>query len=188
MSVSREGEAYEKILTANFQRTIDFLKYAEAKNGALLALASAWVVSIVNLLGGDKTVPTWMNISIRLTLVLALSAGICAMLSFMPKLNLIRFLGGKRAGPHSKNLLYYGDIASLPIKTLGQELHDRYMPGARGFKPEYIQDLVVQLSVNSEITLRKMLFFRWGITLILLAGLILLIPTIGMVGRTVGIC
>ena len=47
-------DAYEKILTANLQRTIDFLKFAEAKNAALLALASAWVVAIFNLTCSHK--------------------------------------------------------------------------------------------------------------------------------------
>lgn len=184
MTAPSPNEIYDKILTANLQRAIDFLKYAEAKNGALLALASAWIVAIINLLSGNKVIPGWINISIRVTLILSLLAGILAMLSFMPKLKLIAFLGGKRAGPHPKNLLYYGDIASLPIKTLTAELHNRYMPKAQGVRAEYLQDLVVQLSVNSEITLRKMMFFRWGMALILIAGILLLIPAIVMVGRT----
>jgi hypothetical protein len=108
------------------------------------------------------------------------------MLSFMPKLNLSAFLGGKRAGPHPKNLLYYGDIASLPIKQLEQDLHGRYYPDSKEYKSEYIHDLVVQLSVNSDVTLRKMRLFRWGMGLILLAGIILLVPALGIAYKNLG--
>jgi hypothetical protein len=173
-------EAYEKILVSNLQRALDFLKFAEAKNAALLAIASAWVVAIINLECSDKKIPGCLSVSILIALVLSLAAGFLAMLSFMPKLNLPSFLGGHRAGPHPKNLLYYGDIASLPIKTLEQDLQDRYLPNAKGFKDEYIHDLVVQLSVNSDITLRKMRLFRWGMGLILVAALVLLAPSVRM--------
>jgi len=40
---------YEKLLTANLQRAVDFVKFAETKNAALLALSSAWVVAALNL-------------------------------------------------------------------------------------------------------------------------------------------
>lgn len=137
----------------NLQRAIDFLKFAEAKNAALLAIASAWVVAIINLLCGGKTIPDSLSVNILSVLVsvlvLALSAGILAMISFMPRLDLPAFLGGKRAGPHTKNLLYYGDIASVPIKNLGQELRTHYYPDAKDLKEDYINDLVVQISVNS---------------------------------------
>ena len=33
----KPDEAYEKILTTNLQRALDFLRFAEAKNAALLA-------------------------------------------------------------------------------------------------------------------------------------------------------
>jgi hypothetical protein len=36
-------DAYVQMLTANLQRVLDFLKFAEAKNAALLALVSAWI-------------------------------------------------------------------------------------------------------------------------------------------------
>ena len=170
-------EAYEKILTANLQRAIDFLKFAEAKNAALLALSSAWVVAIINLECSGKSVPSYLAPSILVALPLSLCAGVLAMLSFLPRLHLPSFLGGKRAGPHPKNLLYFGDISTLPIKTLEHDLHARYSAPSKKHTDDYIHDLVVQLSVNSEITMRKMSLFLWGMRLILLAGLILLVPT-----------
>jgi Family of unknown function (DUF5706) len=173
-------DTYEKILISNLQRAIDFLKFAEAKNAALLALASAWVVAIINLECSGKAIPDPLATSVSVTLLLSLSAGLLAMLSFLPKLHLPGFMGGKRAGPHPANLLYFGDVGSLTIKALEQNLQARYFPDGKGFKPEYIHDLIVQISVNSEITLRKMRLFRSGMMLILLAGTMLFIPVAEM--------
>jgi hypothetical protein len=177
----KPDEAYEKILTGNLQRAIDFLRFAEAKNAALLALASAWVVAIISLESSGKTIPPRLALSLLIALLLALCAGLLAMLSFLPRLHLPAFLGGHRAGPHPRNLLYFGDISMLPVKTLEQDLRSRYLPDSNGLKDEYMHDLVVQLSVNSEIAMRKMRLFLWGMRLIVLAGLILLVPIVGMV-------
>jgi hypothetical protein len=172
------GATYEQILAANLQRAIDFLKFAEAKNGALLALASAWVFAGINLESSGKTSPGYLVVGVAFAVVLALFAGLIAMISFLPQLDLPGFLGGKRAGPHAMNLLYFGDVSKLPVKTLEHDLSTRYWPDANGHKPEYIHDLAVQLSVNSAIAMRKMRLFAWGMRLIVLAGIILVMPSI----------
>ena len=191
MTTKDKNEAYEKILIANLQRTNDFLKFAEAKNAALLAIASGWIIAIINLLCSDKIISDCFKCSIVIALFLSILAALFAMFSFLPRLNLPAFLGGKRAGPHSKNLLYYGDIASLPIKTLQKDIQLRYMPTSNGFTKDYINDLIVQLSVNSEITMRKMCIFRAGMWLMLLSGMTLLlsvlIPIISMVYKSVSV-
>jgi len=187
MNTSNQNEYYEKILNGNLQRAIDFLKFAEAKNAALLALSSAWIMAIVSLLCNGKTIPDPLSKSILFVLVLALISGILSMISFMPRLNLPTFLGGRRAGPHSKNLLYYGDIASVPIKNLSKELYTRYYPDSNEYKEDYFNDIAVQISVNSEITLRKMILFRWGLTFIMLSGLILLIPFVYIALKILGV-
>lgn len=72
MANSTEAEVtYEKVLTANLQRAIDFVKFAEAKNAALLALSSAWVVATLNLGTNGRQIPANLNASITLTLLFA---------------------------------------------------------------------------------------------------------------------
>ena len=178
-------DAYVQMLTANLQRALDFLKFAEAKNGALLALASAWIGISLNLESSGKALPSGFAISIPLALLCALCAGILAMVSLLPRLHLPSFLGGKRAGPHPPNLLYFGDIRALPIKTLEQEMPARYLSTGQGYRQEYIHDLTVQLSVNSEITIRKMHLFNWGMRFILLGGVVLLLPSLWLVVMSV---
>lgn len=178
-------DAYVQMLTANLQRALDFLKFAEAKNAALLALASAWVGIGLNLECGGKTLPSGFRIAIAVALLCALCAGILAMVSLLPRLHLPSFLGGRRAGPHPPNLLYFGDISGLPFKTLEQELPNRYLSAGLEYRDEYIHDLTVQLSVNSEITIRKMRLFTWGMRFILLGGVALLLPALGLVFMSV---
>lgn len=174
---SHSQDAYVQILTANLQRALDFLKFAEAKNAALLGLASAWIAVTLNL-ECDKSLPYGYNVSIPVALLCALCAGLLAMISLLPRLNLPSFLGGERAGPHPPNLLYFGDISELPIKTLEREMPSRYLPSGQPYTDEYIHDLTVQLSVNSEITMRKMRLFNWGMRFILLGALVLLLPAL----------
>ncbi|MEI6420574.1 MAG: Pycsar system effector family protein [Lentisphaerota bacterium] len=175
------NEVFEKILIANLQRIIDFLKFAEAKNAALLTISSAWTIAIFNLIVGDKNIPNWLIVGLYVALPLSICAAILSIISFLPRTNLSWFLGGKRAGPHPSNLLYYGDISSLPLKQFEQNIRDRYLPIVKqDLRDEYIHDLIVQISVNSQITMRKMALFRYGITLVFFAALVLLIPAVGL--------
>lgn len=171
-------DAYVQMLNANLQRALDFLKFAEAKNVGLLALASAWIGVTLNLECSGKALPSGFTIGIPITLLCAICAGVLAMVSLLPRLHLPSFLGGKRAGPHPPNLLYFGDISALPIKTLEQDMRARYLSTGQGYRDEYIHDLAVQLSVNSEITLRKMHLFNWGMRSILVGGVVLLLPSL----------
>src|ERR1039457_4635705 len=130
--------AYVQMLTSNLQRALDFLKFAEAKNAALLALASAWIGVTLNLECSGKPLPSGFTITIPIALLCALCAGVLAMVSLLPRLRLPSFLGGKRAGPHPPNLLYFGDIIALPIKTLEQDMPARYLSTGQGYRDEYI--------------------------------------------------
>ncbi len=171
-------DAYVQMLTANLQRALDFLKFAEAKNAALLALASAWIGATLSLECSGKALPSGFTISIPVALLCALCAGILAMVSLLPRLHLPSFLGGKRAGPHPPDFLYFGDISVLPIKTLEQDMPARYLSTEQRYRDEYIHDLTVQLSVNSQITMRKMRLFNWGMRFILVGGVVLLLPSL----------
>lgn len=175
------NEVFEKILTANLQRAIDFLKFAEAKNAALLTISSAWVIAIITLIASGKLLPGGLNTAVYFVLLLAICSGMLAMISFLPRTNLSWFLGGKKSGPHANNLLYYGDISTLPLKTFEQDIRERYFPTEKqDLRNDYIHDLIVQISVNSQITIRKLKLFRYGITLIFFAALILLMPVLGI--------
>ena len=182
MSASKgsEVEAYERILAASLQRALDFVKFAEAKNAALLALSSAWLIAMVDLESSGKSVPGELGTGVVVALFFSLCAAIVAMASFFPRMHLPGFLGGKKAGPHPKNLLYFGDIGSLTVRTLEADLRARYFPSGNTLTDGYIHDLITQIGVCSQIAIRKMRFFSCGVIIIVIAGAALLIPVVGM--------
>jgi hypothetical protein len=53
MTTKEQREALEKTLTGTLSRTVDFLKFAETKNAALLTFASAWLLALANVLASD---------------------------------------------------------------------------------------------------------------------------------------
>ena len=61
-----QEEAFEKILSSQLTRTIDFVKFAETKNAALLTFSSAWIIGAINLLTGQATLPLGYNVAFSL--------------------------------------------------------------------------------------------------------------------------
>ena len=47
--MAERNESYEQLLIENVRRVLDFQRFAEAKNAAPLALASAWLVAGIDL-------------------------------------------------------------------------------------------------------------------------------------------
>lgn len=82
-----EDEVFDKALNANLQRVLEFLKYAEAKNGVLLTLSSAWIIAICGFLLNDK-VSGQFRTPCLIALMLFIGAGVFAMASFLPRLHL----------------------------------------------------------------------------------------------------
>jgi hypothetical protein len=172
MAKADQDDAYEQILLSLLPRTIEFLKFSETKNAALLTFASAWSLALLGILAnsGSHINPTAMT-SLAVALPLVVIAGAIAMMSFFPRLNVGWFLGGPRAGPHEKNLLYFGDIATLTVSEFKKCIQERYHQA--NARKNYFNDLEVQIAVNSSITCRKMRLFRWGLVLLALATLVL---------------
>ena len=169
MAKDDQEEAFDKVLVANLQRAIDFLKYAEAKNGALLTLASAWALAIMALLMREKPVPDDYRIVLMVMLPFIFGAVLVAIWSFAPRTNLRRFLGGRPTTPGERNLLFFGHLASHSPAAAEKELRERYYPTEGHVATEaYTRDLCIQLTVNSQIVRRKLRFFYGGILLLAL--------------------
>jgi hypothetical protein len=148
--------------------TNDWLKFGEAKNLAALAFAGTAIgayvraVDIINL-------PIAVKIFVSAGIAGLTIAGISALLSFIPTLN-IPYLYSKRAPQDSDNLLFYGHIAHYQPseflerteKLVGQQHHDAID-----------EHYAAQIITNARIALRKYRLFSaacWSG----LAGIILL--------------
>jgi hypothetical protein len=93
-----------------------------------------------------------------------------AILSFVPRMHLARFLGGRRAGPHPPNLLYFGDLRKLTVAEVERQFRERYFPtDERATIDAYVRDISVQIGVNSQIVRRKLVYFSVGLGFMALA-------------------
>ena len=166
-------ESFEKILSASLIRSIDFVKFAETKNAALLTFSSAWIIAICNIMLGGKTFPYFYTNLFEVALILFIVSTLVAILSFLPKTKLSSFTKNDN---RTSNLLFFKDIASLRIPDFENQIQSRYMPSAQeSFTSEYFSDIINQISVNSQIATNKFKQFHCGALFSLTAIIILLI-------------
>jgi hypothetical protein len=168
-----QKETAEKALGSTLSRTVDFLKFAETKNAALLTFASAWFLALANLIAGDRISDRGSRIAIAVALLLFAFATLIALYSFLPKLRLNRFF----RDPHNnKSLLYFNDIAKFEPSAYSQHFRERYANDPeQSISDAYLHDLAVQVSANSSITRRKFLIFNIGAAFVMLALAVLTI-------------
>ena len=169
---------FEKLMAANLARAVDYIKFAETKNAALLTFCSAWLLGIANLLSSGKSIPRFVDSGFRLSFIFFALGAIVAILSFLPRLAVHLNNSANRA----INLLYFGDIASMsPDEFLAESRH-RYFPEKEHSITEgYASDLSEQIHVNSQIAMRKMRFFKWSARSVMLALFMLISPAIGQI-------
>ncbi len=182
MAKDDQQEAYEKLLLASLSRVIDFVRFAETKNAALLTFSSAWILASVNLLFGTSrlTSDEWVN-AFSIALPCFIVAGVFAIASFLPRLSLAGF---HRDPDRSRSLLYFGDAAEYDAERYKKALNERYFP-EKGFSAtqNYLDDLSIQINVNSLIAVRKFNFFKFGAIICLVALVVLLIPSLIYFGK-----
>src|SRR3569623_914708 len=175
MAKDDQEDAFEKLLSATLARDVDFLKFAEAKNAALVTFSSAWLVATSNFLL-NPTVNQLFRAGASVALPLFAIAAILAVLSFLPRTLLENF---HRDPDQSKSLLYFGHAAQFSPAAYKERVRERYYPPERHTATtNYLDELSVQIVVNSQITRRKLRLFNAGGYAVLLAFTALAIPAI----------
>lgn len=159
MAKNDQEEAFEKFLSANLARVIDFVKFAETKNAALLTFSSAWILASVNVYNSQSTTPEWKNVFLCIIPVFTISA-ITAIVSFFPRINLDCF---HKDPERSKSLLFFGDIASFSPESFRDRVAKRYFPpDEHSVTQNFCDDMAIQIHVNSCIAVRKFNLFKIG--------------------------
>ncbi len=184
MTVSRD-EAYVKVLSRSLDRIIDLQRFGETKNASLLAFSSVWIAGLVNLLLSDRHPPPGFRIAGSIALVLFITAALTAIASLLP-----RFVaaeppveGGDGAGP---NLLFFGDIAQVPVATFVAEARQRYYAAEGCVATETLfADLSRQIAIVSQISMRKYRLFNRAAAAALLGIGTLSVPVLGLLIDTV---
>jgi len=176
MSKDDQQEAFEKLLSSTLARTVDFVKFAETKNAALLTFSSAWILGAINYLTGTKPLPDDWRIAFTVAVVLFAIAAVIAIVSFIPKTALGKF---HKDPEQPKALLYFGDVATFSPAAFRDRVRERYYPGeGESATRNYLDDLSIQIAVNSSIASRKFTFFNRGALLVLGALAVLAVPAI----------
>lgn len=171
-----QQEAFEKILSASLARTIDFVKFAEAKNAALLTFCSAWILALTNIALSNKDLPAFTKTSMALSVTMFFAGLIICLSSFLPKTNL-----SKLSGNHNrlKNMLFFGDVHLMTLSEFITDSSLRYSPSEdNSTTASYISDLSEQIVINSRIAQRKFQLFNRGIVFCALAIVALITPVI----------
>ncbi len=177
MAKNDQQDAYDKILGASLARVIDLVKFAEAKNAALLAFTSAWTVAIANLMARENSSTVAFGAVMPISGALFLISALIALYSILPRVDLSKFFKGERRTSRDLNLLFYGDIAKVEIGDYPASVRNRYFPADKhSTTDQYLSDLSCQIHVNSTIANRKYILFKIGAWIALSSMAILVSP------------
>lgn len=138
----------------------DWLRFAEAKNAALLAANSAIVFGLLRSLVSLQSLPAWVSIYLYVAIgAIGVSAAL-SMLSFVPRIRL-PWIAATRRPSAEDNLLFYGDITGYGARSYLEALYQR-----SAIEPPEVSDLeedyAEQIIVNSRIALMKYRFFAFA--------------------------
>jgi hypothetical protein len=90
-----------------FDSVTDWLKFAEAKNAALIAVNSAIIFGFINIIQNNITLICWIRVYLLISIILLLLALSLSLISYIPQVNLPRILP-KKISESKDNLFYYG--------------------------------------------------------------------------------
>jgi hypothetical protein len=141
----------------------DWLSFAEAKNGALLAANGALVVSALGLIDGKVFLYRWAEYYFYSFVLLSSLSGLLCLISFLPQIEIPMVRARSPSDAHD-NLLFYGDICDHDASTYLKALCSRYDFPLDRIEP-FERDLAESIIVNSRISMRKYRLFRAAVWL-----------------------
>lgn len=139
----------------NLDRAIEFLKFAEAKNGAAIAFASALVLTTLQIKDGLSQ----LSLHELIGCIFALAAALVCARSFIPVMSWSKNNDGKAT---KKNILFFGDIGSMSSEEYSRALAQSLSGSANTLPQEY----AVQVVTVSRIARDKMNNFSLGAILL----------------------
>lgn len=158
----------------NFINLQDIIRFAEAKNAAMLALSG----TVITLVFDKIYFKNFFQIVFVFGYVLVFIALIIALWSFIPFThpNKIKAKFRNKQSNNSKNLFLFSDIASFDAyEKFEIEIKEKYYGSIEMSAIE--KDVLLQIYTNAHITYRKLNFFKaslfsflFGIFLIVIFG------------------
>lgn len=143
----------------------DWLKYAEAKNAAMIAFAGAAAIGTGTVLSNGAVPDAMLSVLGWFSFVAFLLAATISLVSFAPSLQSLGVVDGASEG----NLLFFGAIALLSEETYLERVATLLSePGAAS--DGEARHLANQICINSRIAVRKLKTFAMA-TYAMAAGL-----------------
>jgi hypothetical protein len=153
--VSADNGSSDAKLFRALQLVNEWLKFGEAKNGALLTLNGAAIVAMHNMakLYGPLDWPAtlWLLWATGCCLV---SMGLC-LASFYARTKTSGFLFANQT-PEGTGAIYFGHLAHMTKADLVQRL----APGVDAAEREYVEDMAGQIIINAKLARKKMTLFN----------------------------
>lgn len=169
-----QQEAFERLLTTTLSRTIDFLKFAEAKNAALLTFSSAWLLALLSHADFFSSLSRLDIICDHACKTMFFLSALAALWAFLPRRKLPKFFRDPIA---PASLIYFGDAARFDVASYVDRVKQSYFPSdEQSCTQTYLDDLAVQIAVNSRIANDKFSKFHWGGVFVLAAFVFIAIP------------
>lgn len=169
--MAKEDNDVETKLLRIFDLVNDWLRFAEAKNGALLAFCSAAIFGLLKFPGDWVVITPSFKAGLAVVVVFLLLAILISIWSFLPQTTRLEIILWPAADERKEtdNLIFFGDICKYSAEDLFDRLCDRYSaPNEHSHQQrQYLQDLANQVVVNSKITMRKFRLFQRAIGLVL---------------------
>jgi hypothetical protein len=138
----------------------DWLKFAEAKNGGVIGLASAAIAVFLDYIGGTGSNSFLIDGLFLVGGGCLLSSVLLGMASFLPQADLLRLKSRRSGKPAcSDNLFYFGHLAKYSPRRLADEIAERYVAAQNTSVEEVHLALASQVVVNARITVWKLRLF-----------------------------
>lgn len=169
------SELSTKLLTI-FQNVNDWLRFAEAKNAALLAFSGTAMTAILTVLITAQGLPNSLRIGLLISTIFLNSCTLLCALSFLPKTNLERLLW-IRDKPYRKlkptitdNLYYFGDLQKYSSAELLEALNKQYVNNS-AILPygKESNDIAIQIIINSSIASMKFYLFTYALYFLIIS-------------------
>ena len=162
-------------LIAIFQNVNEWLKFAEAKNGILLAFSGAAITATITILSTAQSIPNSLKVGLLLTTILLCICSLICSFSFLPRTNLERVLPLNRKPSQNDNLWFYGSLQKYTASELLEALEKDYLKTGNNLVDEKkYSDIAGQITINSRIAYLKYQVFTYAIYVLIAS--IMVIP------------
>ena len=153
------------LLNNIFNNINRWLEFSERKNAFVISFFSL-IIIFTPFIEKFTSISPLLKISICIFYVFYIITIFFIILSLFPKTKIARNLtknGKSKKNKTSDNLLFYGDISKYSVKKYKEAIMEKYK-----FQDEsngYIDDIVAQIVINSNITNNKMVYFKYSVIL-----------------------